>query len=87
MSLHKLQTLFMKRLRVGGRNILRKVSVFDKVFDGPWDARTMVHEYGGGHAVAHNGTVYFSNLPDNRVYRVVPGVPGEAPQAVTSGRA
>ncbi|TFK89672.1 alpha/beta-hydrolase [Polyporus arcularius HHB13444] len=69
-----------RRPTEGGRNILRKASTHEAVFDGPWDAQTTVHEYGGGHAVAHNGTVYFSNLPDNRVYQVLPG---GTPKAVT----
>ncbi len=34
-----------------------------------FDARTMVHEYGGGSYVVHRGTVYFSNMPDARLYR------------------
>ena len=63
---------------------MRKASTREAVFDGPsWDARTAVHEYGGGHAVAHNGTVYFSNLNDNRVYQVFPG---GTPTPVTPGR-
>ena len=62
---------------------MRKASTREAVFDGPWDARTAVHEYGGGHAVAHNGTVYFSNLNDNRVYQIFPG---GTPTPVTPGR-
>jgi dipeptidyl aminopeptidase/acylaminoacyl peptidase len=40
----------------------------------PYNARTRVHEYGGGSWTVHNGTVYFSNLADGRLYRQVPGV-------------
>jgi dipeptidyl aminopeptidase/acylaminoacyl peptidase len=47
----------------------------------PFNARTRVHEYGGGSYAVHGGTVYFSNFEDNRVYRREPG--GE-PQPVTS---
>jgi dipeptidyl aminopeptidase/acylaminoacyl peptidase len=38
-------------------------------------ARTLVHEYGGlGYAVdARDGTVYFSNFTDQRLYRLPPG--------------
>ena len=33
------------------------------------NARTMVHEYGGGSYTVHDGTVVFSNLTDARLYR------------------
>ncbi len=36
-------------------------------------ARTTVHEYGGGTYVVHNGTVYFSNFKDQRLYRQAVG--------------
>ncbi len=35
----------------------------------PFNARTRVHEYGGGAYVVHNGSLYFSNFADQRVYR------------------
>src|ERR1700756_3182458 len=35
----------------------------------PYNARTRVHEYGGGSWTVHNGTVYFSKLADGRLYR------------------
>src|ERR1700751_2538173 len=35
----------------------------------PYNARTRVHEYGGGSWTRHNGTGYFSNLADGRLYR------------------
>ncbi|HLB39949.1 MAG TPA: prolyl oligopeptidase family serine peptidase [Actinomycetota bacterium] len=38
-----------------------------------FDARTMVHEYGGGSYTVYNGTVFFSNMPDARLYRQDPG--------------
>jgi dipeptidyl aminopeptidase/acylaminoacyl peptidase len=46
----------------------------------PYNARTKVHEYGGGSFVVHEGAVYFSNFADQRLYRQKPG---EAPQALT----
>ena len=34
-----------------------------------FNARTMAHEYGGGWYAVADGTVYFANLPDGRIYR------------------
>src|SRR4051812_43503947 len=41
----------------------------------PFNARTMANEYGGGWYTAdpRDETVYFSNVPDNRIYRVERG--------------
>jgi len=39
----------------------------------PFNARTRVHEYGGGAFTVNNGEIYFSNFKDRRVYRLVPG--------------
>ena len=46
----------------------------------PFNARTRVHEYGGGDFAVHDGTVYFSNFADQRIYRRPPS--GE-PQPLT----
>jgi dipeptidyl aminopeptidase/acylaminoacyl peptidase len=37
-----------------------------------FNARTRVHEYGGGDYIAHNSTVYFSNFADQQLYRQAP---------------
>ncbi|MBI3978953.1 MAG: S9 family peptidase [Chloroflexi bacterium] len=39
----------------------------------PFNARTRVHEYGGGAFAVAGGTVYFSNFDDQRLYRQIPG--------------
>jgi dipeptidyl aminopeptidase/acylaminoacyl peptidase len=56
----------------GGRGVVRKgdphTAAVDVTPDG-FDARTRVHEYGGGAYTVHHGTVFFSNRPDARLYR------------------
>jgi dipeptidyl aminopeptidase/acylaminoacyl peptidase len=39
----------------------------------PFNARTRVHEYGGHAYTVNNGTLYFSNYTDQRLYRLDPG--------------
>lgn len=46
----------------------------------PFSARSRVHEYGGGAFTAADGSVYFSNHADNRLYRLTPGT---APEPLT----
>lgn len=46
----------------------------------PFNARTRVHEYGGGAYSVHEGSLYFSNFADQRVYRIDPG---QAPRPIT----
>ena len=38
-----------------------------------FNARTRVHEYGGGAFLAHRGVVFFANFADQRLYRQDPG--------------
>jgi dipeptidyl aminopeptidase/acylaminoacyl peptidase len=45
-----------------------------------FNARTRVHEYGGGAVTIAGGIVCFSNFKDQRLYRQVPGA---APEAIT----
>ncbi|MBK7600909.1 MAG: S9 family peptidase [Acidobacteria bacterium] len=46
----------------------------------PYNARTRVHEYGGGSYIVHRGALFFSNFTDQRIYRVEAG---EEPVPVT----
>jgi dipeptidyl aminopeptidase/acylaminoacyl peptidase len=39
----------------------------------PYNARTSVHEYGGGSFTVSDGSIYFSNFSDQHVYRLIPG--------------
>jgi dipeptidyl aminopeptidase/acylaminoacyl peptidase len=47
----------------------------------PWNARTRVHEYGGGAWAVADGVLWFTHFPDQRLYRLDPGADG--PVAVT----
>jgi dipeptidyl aminopeptidase/acylaminoacyl peptidase len=47
----------------------------------PYNARTRVHEYGGGSWTVREGTVYFCNFADGRLYRQAPDA--SAPVALT----
>ncbi|MGB7980520.1 MAG: prolyl oligopeptidase family serine peptidase [Candidatus Nanopelagicales bacterium] len=44
-----------------------------------FNARTRVHEYGGGAWWVHDGTVFTANFADQRLYRIDPGVSAPTP--------
>ena len=52
--------------------VVRKTSegLINDVTPVGFSARTSVHEYGGGSYLAYQGTVFFSNYSDQRVYKV-----------------
>ena len=45
----------------------------EDVLPAPWNARTRVHEYGGGSWTTAGGTLVFAEFADQRLYRLVPG--------------
>src|SRR6266481_1824578 len=67
----------------GGRQVIvrhtndgQSVDVTPREFN----ARTRVHEYGGGDYAVHDGIVYFSNFGDQELYRQTPN---SAPESIT----
>lgn len=60
----------------GGRYVvvrLRPDGSASDVNPAPFNARTRVHEYGGGSYTVHGGTLFFSNYADQRLYRIESG--------------
>jgi dipeptidyl aminopeptidase/acylaminoacyl peptidase len=59
----------------GGRSVIVRRTVDGEIVDvtpKPFNARTRVHEYGGGDYTVADGTVYFSNFEDQRLYKQAP---------------
>ena len=60
----------------GGRSVLVRQAADGTTADvspAGFNVRTRVHEYGGGAVLVRDGTVYFSNFADNRLYRQAGG--------------
>src|SRR5215216_2211556 len=60
----------------GGRNVVVLLTPDGRTEDvtpQPFNARTRVHEYGGGGFTVDGDTVYFSNFADQRIYCLTPG--------------
>lgn len=56
----------------GGRSVIVRLTPDGKTEDvtpRDFNVRTRVHEYGGGAYCIHQGTIYFSNFTDQRLYR------------------
>jgi dipeptidyl aminopeptidase/acylaminoacyl peptidase len=68
----------------GGRQVVRRAvpgrPVEDLVPEG-FNARTRVHEYGGGSYALAGETLFVSNFRDQRLYRLDPG--GDGPRPIT----
>ncbi|HAC62229.1 MAG TPA: peptidase [Cyanothece sp. UBA12306] len=66
-----------------GRNVLMKRSIDGLVKEmtpQPFNIRTRVHEYGGGAFLIVQGTIYFVNFSDQRLYQQLPN---KEPQPLT----
>ncbi|NEP57720.1 MAG: S9 family peptidase [Symploca sp. SIO2G7] len=66
-----------------GRNVIVQKTSDGQLTDmtpAPFNARTRVHEYGGGAVAVQQGTIYFSNFADQRLYQQNPG---SEPQPLT----
>ncbi len=70
------------RASEGGRTTLLRQRGQDmtEMTPAPLNVRTRVHEYGGGACLVDKGTIYFSNIADNRLYAIREGA---APVALT----
>src|SRR3982750_3266886 len=71
------------RASEGGRNVIVKRTRDGDTTDMTpvgFNVRTRVHEYGGGSYTVDEGTIYFSNFSDQRIYRQQPG---KTPVAIT----
>jgi dipeptidyl aminopeptidase/acylaminoacyl peptidase len=69
-----------------GRNVVvrrRASATIEDVTPPEYNARTRVHEYGGGAYLANQGTVWFANFKDQRLYRQDPG---GSPVAITPAK-
>jgi dipeptidyl aminopeptidase/acylaminoacyl peptidase len=64
------------RAAEGGRQVIVHRTPDGKTEDvnsAPYNARTRVHEYGGGAYTVSDGVVYFTNFADQRIYRQASG--------------
>ncbi len=62
------------RAREQGRNVIVQRTSGGQCFDviqAPFDARSGVHEYGGGEFTVDQGVLYFTNFNDQRIYRKI----------------
>jgi dipeptidyl aminopeptidase/acylaminoacyl peptidase len=65
-----------------GRSVIVSQSTGKDLFAAAFNARTKVHEYGGGAWTVADGTLYSSNFSDQRLYSLKPGA--AEPQPLTA---
>jgi dipeptidyl aminopeptidase/acylaminoacyl peptidase len=73
----------------GGRNVIIQVTSDQKMHDvifPPWNARTRVHEYGGGAYKVNHEIIYFTHFPDQRIYTIACDAPAKPITPPTSHR-
>jgi dipeptidyl aminopeptidase/acylaminoacyl peptidase len=66
----------------GGRSVIVRRAADGTVTDllpQPWNARTRVHEYGGGAWTVSDGVLWFTQFGDQRLYRLEPGTDSPVP--------
>jgi dipeptidyl aminopeptidase/acylaminoacyl peptidase len=76
-----------RRPREGGRKVVVRRAPDGRVADitpAGFNARTRVHEYGGGDYAVSNGTIVFANFTDQRLFVQAPGT---EPRPLTTGGA
>jgi len=67
----------------GGRNTIMRWTTGgqpEEILPAPWYARTRVQEYWGRSVLVADGSIWFTNFQDQRLYRFVPG---KKPKAMT----
>jgi hypothetical protein len=76
----------LRNVRIGGRNVVVDLESGKDIFGEGFNARSRVHEYGGGPAIVHGGLGHFTNASDLKVYKVdlQDGLPG-TPESVSPG--
>ena len=66
----------------GGRSVVVSHGTGKDFLPAGFNARTRVHEYGGGAWTVAGGALYFSNFSDQRLYSLEPGA--DSPQPLTA---